>query len=270
MRGHTDSREGGFTLVEILIAIVVVGILSAVVVVGISSLTAKSNAAACSTSRDAAISSSRVHYTNTGTYPAKLSDMTGAAPVELQLPASVTIDPTGLVANGSGWTLTMVPGATGVEPTYTCTSGAGAGSGNAVVNATSQTSGTAACPGAYSGWVGEYYSSIDVTGTVKACRNDATINFDWAYGTPANGLPSDVFSTRWTQDVTFTGGSHVFTMGSDDGSRLYIDGVKVVDMWRDQAYATTTSTQTLTAGVHHVVMEFYENTGYAKATLSWT
>jgi len=265
MRTSSKRRhDSGFTLVEILIAIVVVGILAAVVVVGISSLTSKGNATACSTSRDAAIAATTVHYTNSGAYPTKLTDMSGASPAELQLPASVAIDATGLVASASGWSLTMTPGVAGAAPSYSCGSSSGSSGGP------SSASGTAACPGTYSAWVGEYYSTIDLTGAVTLCRNDATLNFNWAYGNPGGTIPNDIFSTRWTQAVTFTAGSHVFTMGSDDGSRLYIDGVKVLDMWKDQAYATSTVTQTLTAGSHLVVMEFYERTGIAQATLSWT
>ncbi|MFM2077590.1 MAG: hypothetical protein RJA49_1480 [Actinomycetota bacterium] len=264
MSRRRRTRNDGFTLVEILVAIVIVGILAAVAVVGISSLTGSGNAAACSASRDAALAATRVHYTNSGAYPATFTAMTAASPAELQLPSNVTVDASGLVAAGSGWTLTMTPGASSSEPTYGCSSG------NATANPTSQTAGTTVCPGTYGGWVGEYYSTMDLTGAVTKCRDDASILFDWAYGSPATGIPVEIFSSRWTQDVTFTAGSHTFTMGSDDGSRLYIDGVKVIDMWKDQAYATATLTQTLTAGVHHVVMEFYERTGYAKATLAWT
>ncbi len=72
------------------------------------------------------------------------------------------------------------------------------------------------------------------------------------------------------QDRDLDAGAHTFTLGSDDGSRLYIDGVKVLDMWRDQAHATASVSPTLTAGSHLVVMEFYERGGLAKATLTWT
>jgi prepilin-type N-terminal cleavage/methylation domain-containing protein len=116
----THKKDQGFTLVEILIAIVVVGILAAVVVVGISSLTSKGNTTACTASRDAAIAGSTVHYTNTSAYPAKLTDMTGASPAELTLPSSVTIDNTGLIATNGTWKLTMTAGANGAAPTFVC------------------------------------------------------------------------------------------------------------------------------------------------------
>jgi prepilin-type N-terminal cleavage/methylation domain-containing protein len=121
MNNQQQQRDRGFTLVEILIAIVVVGILAAVVVVGISSLTSKGNTTACTASRDAAIAGTTVHYTNTGAYPAKLSDMTGATPAELTLPTGVTVDNTGLIATNGTWKLTMTAGASGAAPTFVCT-----------------------------------------------------------------------------------------------------------------------------------------------------
>ena len=58
---HT-TRDRGFTMVEILIAIVLVGILSAVVVVGVARLTETGNAAACTASADAARAGSMSYF----------------------------------------------------------------------------------------------------------------------------------------------------------------------------------------------------------------
>ena len=121
MDTQQHRRDEGFTLVEILIAIVVVGILAAVVVIGISSLTSKGNSTACASSRDATIAATRVHYVNAGAYPTKLTDMTGSSPVELTLPSGVTVDNTGLIAGPtSGWKLTMTAGVGGAAPTFVC------------------------------------------------------------------------------------------------------------------------------------------------------
>jgi prepilin-type N-terminal cleavage/methylation domain-containing protein len=271
---RTRTHDQGFTLVEILIAIVVVGILAAVVVVGVSALTSKSASAACTSSLDAAKAASIVHYTNTGAFPATFTEMTtGATPPELDLPSSATIDATGLIASTSGWALTLTPGAVGVAPTFTCaTGGSGAAAGTTVAPATTAaaaSNGTAACPGTFSGWVGEYYTNQSLTGSPNFCNDDAAISFNYGSGSPKAGFPSDNFSIRWTKTVNFSNGNHVFTMGSDDGSRLYIDGTKVLDMWRDQSYATSTVTRSL-SGNHTVTMEFYENGGLANATLAWT
>jgi type IV pilus assembly protein PilA len=121
---HTSAaadRDHGFTLVEILISIVLVGILSAVVVVGIGNLTSKGSSSACLASLDAAKAAAVVHYTSgNNTYPATMTAMTTSNPPSLTLPTGVTLNGTGLVATGSGWTLTMTPGTGGLPPTFAC------------------------------------------------------------------------------------------------------------------------------------------------------
>jgi prepilin-type N-terminal cleavage/methylation domain-containing protein len=125
--GDGVGVDPGFTLVEILIAIVLVGILSAVVVVGLSNMGSKGSTGACQVSMDAARSGSAVYYNSTGGYPATISDMTTASPPSLTLSNGITINATsvgsqaaGTIATGNGWTLTMSSGTNGGPPTFTC------------------------------------------------------------------------------------------------------------------------------------------------------
>jgi prepilin-type N-terminal cleavage/methylation domain-containing protein len=104
--GEKDNK--GFTLIEILIAIVLVGILSAVAVVGISNLVSKGGTSACNATKDSATAASAVYFASTGGYPATFTLMTGTTPPTLNLPSGVT-NPTGTTLVGSGWTLTMSP-----------------------------------------------------------------------------------------------------------------------------------------------------------------
>ncbi len=112
---QTTATDSGFTLIEVLIAIVVVGILSAVVIIGIGALTNKGNGSACQASADAAKAAATVHYANTGSYPAALYDMTVTSPKELELPSGVTVAAN--VTAGATWTLTMTPG---TPPAFAC------------------------------------------------------------------------------------------------------------------------------------------------------
>lgn len=129
----------------------------------------------------------------------------------------------------------------------------------------------AACPANVTGWRGEYYRTRDLNGVTKLCRDDAAIDFDWASGSPGTGVPSDDFSVRWTRTATFEAGTYTFTKGSDDGMRVYIDGVTLIDDWVEQSYdGPVTTTHDMTAGSHTVVVEFYERGGLARATFSWT
>jgi hypothetical protein len=63
-----------------------------------------------------------------------------------------------------------------------------------------------------------------------------------------------------------------FTVRTDDGVRLLVDGVKVIESWVDRFFwaSTLTTTVTLDAGVHQVEMQYYVKTGNASAWYSYT
>ena len=127
-RSHSAEHgtDGGFTLIEILIAIVLVGILSAVAVVGVSNLVGQGSKSACTASADSAKAASAVYFASNSKYPvdfAQLTVPTAGAP--LTLPSGVTPSPavvgTLAVSSGTAWTLTMTPGTSGSAPTFACT-----------------------------------------------------------------------------------------------------------------------------------------------------
>ena len=122
-------------------------------------------------------------------------------------------------------------------------------------------------------WKGEYFDNKDMSGSPLMVRDDGTgfLDFDWAYGGPGSacGIGADYFSARWTRHVYFSADTYRFTITSDDGFRLYIDGTLKLEKWFDQGATTYTVDVPLTAGDHQIVFAYYENGGYAVAKLSW-
>jgi len=112
-----QQQDEGFTLVEILIAIVLVGILSAVAVVGISSLTDKGSKSACTASLDASKAAATVYYADQSAFPKTFTEMTSIN--ALTLPSDATVSDDGLTVSGSGWTLIMEAKG-GIMPTFVC------------------------------------------------------------------------------------------------------------------------------------------------------
>jgi hypothetical protein len=70
---------------------------------------------------------------------------------------------------------------------------------------------------------------------------------------------------------TSTAGAYRFRTVSDDGVRLWVNGVQVINNWADHAATTNTSNSiTLAANTRYtIVMEYYELTGNAVAKLQW-
>ena len=113
-------------------------------------------------------------------------------------------------------------------------------------------------------WSGTYYNNMTLSGSPVLQRNDgANLDFNWALGSPGPGVNVNSWSARWEKTDTYTAGTYTFTVSADDGVRVFVDGVVILDKWIDQAETTYTAQANITAGTHTVRVEFYENGGHA-------
>jgi hypothetical protein len=119
------------------------------------------------------------------------------------------------------------------------------------------------------GWRGEYYDNRYLGGSPALVRDDASVNFIWGAGAPATGLPTDGFSARWTRTVAFQSGVYRFYATSDDGVRIWLDGLLIVDRWHDAAGVTYAADRTMVTGNHTLSVEYYENGGTARIHVWW-
>jgi hypothetical protein len=120
--------------------------------------------------------------------------------------------------------------------------------------------------------LGQYFGNAQLAGNPVLTRNEA-VNFDWATGAPAAGLPIDAFSARWTGRVfVSTNGSYTFHTTSDDGVRLWVDGTLVIDNWTPHTSTINGSPPiALKAGFYYdIKLEYFENQAAAVAKLAWT
>ena len=117
----------------------------------------------------------------------------------------------------------------------------------------------------------QFFNNVTLSGDPVATRVDSAVGADWHDQPPAPGVNAEKWSARWTGTLTApVGGEYTFSLTSDDGSRLLLNGAQVIDNWREQAPTTETAKVTLAAGqVVPIEVDFYQNAGGDSVGLGW-
>ncbi|MEP6788150.1 MAG: glycoside hydrolase family 3 C-terminal domain-containing protein [Acidobacteriota bacterium] len=125
--------------------------------------------------------------------------------------------------------------------------------------------------GRSNGLRGEYYANMTFQGEPTFIRNDSQLDFHWGTGSPAENFPDDLFSNRWTGQLTATvSGNYAISLASNDGGRLYLDDKLIVDVWGDHATLKGAVAVELKAGEPHKIrVDHYESRGNADLVLGW-
>ncbi len=124
-----------------------------------------------------------------------------------------------------------------------------------------------------SGLLGEYYNQTDLTG-LATTRVDATVNFvdaDWVSSPTGTAVVADDnYSERWTGYVKVdTAGEWTFTTNSNDGVRLWVNGVQLVNNWTNHAATENSATLSLQPGWYPIQLEHYQAGGIVAMQLSF-
>src|SRR6185312_3905301 len=118
-------------------------------------------------------------------------------------------------------------------------------------------------------WIGHMYEGINFNTYIGSFTE--TESFDETFGgnttcypvTSSSGSSSiytETFSARFRMNST-KNGLYTFDLGSDDGSRLYVDGTLVYNNWNDHAFASTAGVLMNLSGSSSLAYEYYENSG---------
>jgi beta-glucosidase len=122
------------------------------------------------------------------------------------------------------------------------------------------------------GLLGEYFNNESFKGKPVLTRVDRGVKFDWGDRAPDPAVHPDHFSVRWTGWlVPEKTGFYYLGVGSDDGSRLYLNGKLLVNNWGQHAIEYKSAQVELTAGTRYPVkIEMYEAAGGSGAILAWS
>ncbi|MBE2185092.1 MAG: SH3 domain-containing protein [Anaerolineae bacterium] len=120
-------------------------------------------------------------------------------------------------------------------------------------------------------WTANYFNNPNLQGAPVATGvlPPGGINMNWGTNPPDPAVPATNWSARFTSVQQFAPGSYEFFLTSDDGSRLFIDGVLVVDQFIGQVATTRSFSVTLTAGAHTLVVEYFNGIDQAILQLNW-
>ena len=118
-------------------------------------------------------------------------------------------------------------------------------------------------------WRGEYFGGVSLAGAPVLTRNDERVQFNWGAGSPDPAVPADNFSARWTRTLEFAAGEYDFSVSADDGVRLYVDNLLLIDAWQTGAGQVRTRQVNLAAGGHILRVEYFEATGAAAVNFSY-
>ena len=123
-------------------------------------------------------------------------------------------------------------------------------------------------------WAATYYNNPDLSGNPALVRREPRapypLDLDWGNGSPAPGIINeDNFSTRWVGSYYFDAGDYMFQVRSDDGVRVYIDGIRVIDGWSDGYKEPSNQFLRLGGGNHQMTVEYYERGGAAFNRVWW-
>lgn len=126
-------------------------------------------------------------------------------------------------------------------------------------------------PGSAGGLRASYFDNDNFT-SLRLTRRDPSVNFNWAAGSPDPSIGPDTFSVRWTGELQPRyGQTYTFYTTSDDGVRLWVNGVLIIQNWTDHSVTVDAATITLAADQWYtIVMEMRESTGVAVSRLEWS
>jgi Flp pilus assembly pilin Flp len=118
-------------------------------------------------------------------------------------------------------------------------------------------------------YLAEYFNNRNLSGDPTVVQCESNINYEWGNGSPVGDINNNDFSVRWTGKFYFAEGGYHFQATGDDGIRVWVDDDQIISAWRPQVATTYAARETLSAGMHTITMEFYEQGGYAEAKLNW-
>lgn len=116
-------------------------------------------------------------------------------------------------------------------------------------------------------WRAQFFDNANLAGQARQLAKHRDIDFAWDTMAPFDDFPRDEFSARWDTCFYLDSPRNVlFSLSSDDGSRVLLDGRLVLDHWGVHPQSLKAQQLSVEPGPHHLIVEYFEMGGGAWMT----
>jgi fibronectin type 3 domain-containing protein len=119
----------------------------------------------------------------------------------------------------------------------------------------------------------QFFANTVFSGAAKRTDCDAAIGENWGTNSPGvPGVGQDSFGVRWSVNRDFgSGGPFTFAVSGQDGIRVYLDGVRKIDLWKNVASTVSkTVNVTIPKGTHTLRVDYVNWNGAAAVKFAYT
>ena len=117
-------------------------------------------------------------------------------------------------------------------------------------------------------WDVTFYDQKELKGK-RVKQTASKLNYKWGTASPASGIPSNGFSAKFVKRTNLSGGTYIISGGANDGIRVYVNGKKQIDYWKNGMYTFNQEIK-LDPGIAIIEVRYYENTGDARIQVNVT
>lgn len=124
-------------------------------------------------------------------------------------------------------------------------------------------------------WLAVYYNNITLQQPAVFARQEPRaepflLNYEFSLNSPVPGVVNeDNWSARWQGRFFFDGGDYRFNARGNDGVRVYIDGIRVINAWPNTQDAVSNTFRAIGQGDHEITVDMYDLGGQAWVRAWW-
>lgn len=130
--------------------------------------------------------------------------------------------------------------------------------GNASISVNWQNANAVTTPIPTGTWLAEYFPNQQLAQPPAAIINESTPSHNWGFSQPLPNMPAEYWSARWRTSQHFDAGTYRFTARADDGVRVYVDNVLIIDRFSESPGAENVVDHAMSTGTHVITVEYLE------------